>query len=394
MTYENPVVVVSHMGKVIHHSIASMNFFCGEGGCLPKEKSLKKKVLVAMSGGVDSSVAAYLLKKEGFKVTGVTMCLGVKEVSDAKPTCCGRSAVEDAKRVSRSLNIPHYVMDFSRDLEKHVIDKFVVEYLNGRTPNPCIDCNRTLKFDILLKKALTLGFDYLATGHYAKIVKKGKNHILKKAKDKTKDQSYFLYCIKKNALKSLLFPLGGLIKGEVRKIAKKAKLPVANKPESQDICFIPERNYHRFLTGRVNKPVERGPILSLKGEILGEHKGAAFYTIGQRGGLGVYHTQPLYVLSINTGENKVLVGERKDLNSNGLVAGEVNILAGNMPKNISARVRYNQKEAKCKFSQDGKKIKIIFEKPQEAITPGQSVVFYDKDTVLGGGVIEKNIKGD
>jgi len=245
-----------------------------------------------MSGGVDSSVAAYLLKKKGFDVAGVTMCLGVKESGRKKPACCGVEAINDAKRVAQKLDIPHYVMDFSGYLEKYVVRKFVSEYLNGKTPNPCVDCNTILKFDILLRKTLSLGFDYLATGHYAKIAKKNKKFLLKKAKDKIKDQSYFLYSIKKNNLKDILFPIGDFTKKEIRSIAKEAKLPVAEKKESQDICFISGKNYHGFISTRVGK-ISKGPIVDLDGKLLGEHKGAIFYTIGQRGGLGIGYKHPL-----------------------------------------------------------------------------------------------------
>ena len=344
-----------------------------------------------MSGGVDSSVTAYLLKEKGFEVAGLTMCFGVKEINKKKPACCGPQAIEDAKRVSLKLKIPHYVLDFSKDLEKNVINKFISEYTNGRTPNPCVDCNRRLKFGILLQKALSMGFDFLATGHYAKIEKKDKGFYLKRAKDNKKDQSYFLYSIKKEALKSILFPLGSLTKKEVRNIAKSIKLPVGDKHESQDICFISQRNYHGFLSERISA-VKRGPVLDLKGNALGEHKGIFFYTVGQRRGLGIGYKYPLYVLSKDAEKNEVIVGEKKDLKSRGLLAGEANILVKALPKKAYARIRYNEKEARCKISICGKKIKVLFKEPQEAITPGQSVVFYDNDTVLGGGVIEKAIR--
>ena len=349
---------------------------------------MKKKVLVAMSGGVDSSVTAFLLKKRGYEVAAITMCFGVKKIEKSKPACCGAEAIEDAKKVCRKLDIAHYVMDFSKSLEKEVISKFVSEYLEGRTPNPCVDCNKTLKFDILLKKALSLGFDFLATGHYARIGRKGKDFILKRAKDKTKDQSYFLYAIKKEALETILFPAGDFTKSEIRGIARKNNLPVADKPGSQDICFIPGKNYHDFIEERIGS-VRRGEILDLEGNILGDHKGAFFYTVGQRGGLGISHKQPLYVLSVDTKKNRLIVGEKKTLKAKGLIAEEVNVLVKKLSGKAFARIRYNQKEAECAIKACGKNLKIIFEKKQEAITPGQSVVLYKGDTVLGGGVIEK-----
>lgn len=351
----------------------------------------KKKTLVAMSGGVDSSVAAYLLKKQGYEVAGVTMCFGIKEFGRKKPACCGSESIEDAKKVCLKLRIPHYVLDFSGHLEKEIIDKFISEYTNGRTPNPCVDCNKSLKFDVLLKKAFSLGFDYLATGHYARIAHKGKDVFLKRGKDLKKDQSYFLYSIKKSALKSILFPLGEFTKEEVRVIAKKIKLPVHDKPASQDICFIPERNYHRFLSARAGTREIRGPIIHLDGTLLGSHKGASFFTVGQRGGLGVGYGHPLYVLSVNAKKNQLIVGKKEDLKSRALVAGEINMLVRKLPKRAHAQIRYNQQEARCKISlrDNENKVEVIFEEAQEAITPGQSVVFYCRDTVLGGGVIEK-----
>lgn len=346
-----------------------------------------------MSGGVDSSVSAYLLKKQKYDVAGVTMCLGLKNAGSRNKACCSPDSINDAKKVSRKLDIPHYVFDFSEHLEKHIIQKFVKEYLNGRTPNPCVDCNKILKFDILLKKALSLGFDFLATGHHARIVKKGKNFFLKKAKDKKKDQSYFLYCIDRKYLKNILFPIGGLTKENVREIARKINLPVADKKESQDLCFIPDRDRYRFISERSGR-IKKGQIVNKSGKILGEHKGAFFYTIGQRGGLGIWGEHPLYVLSIDTKKNRIVVGKKEELKSRGLIAKDLNMLSDKLPKrNIIATIRYNQGEAQCKKLEHNKNsIKVIFKKEEEAVTPGQSVVFYDSDIVLGGGIIEGSIK--
>ena len=337
-------------------------------------------------------MAAYLLKKDGFDVSGVTMCLGVKWADAKKPTCCGAQAVEDAKKVALKLKIPHYVLDFSGHLESRVIDKFMTEHLAGRTPNPCVDCNRHLKFDILLRKALALGFDFLATGHYARIEKSAKGIFLKKAKDLKKDQSYFLYPIRPGRLKNIIFPLGGLTKVKVRAIAKKAGIPVFDKPESQDICFIPDKDFGGFFR-RKDAEVASGPIVTLEGDLVGKHKGACFYTIGQRGGLGVGYRHPLYVLSKDMQRNELVVGGKEKLLAKGLVAEDINVFVRDLPKNASAKIRYNQKEARCKVTLiKGNKLKAVFDEAQEAVTPGQSVVFYDGDIVLGGGVIEEKTK--
>lgn len=349
----------------------------------------KNKVLVAMSGGVDSSVASLLLKKVGFEVVGVTMCLGVKGQDYDKPRCCGLQAIEDAKRVCEKLDIPHYVMDFSKALEEKVIAKFIGEYIKGRTPNPCIECNRFLKFDILFRKALALGFDYLATGHYAGIGQNNGSFILKKARDKNKDQSYFLYRIKKERLKSILFPLFRFRKAQVRRIAQKAGLSVAAKPESQDICFVAKKDYREFIAARIKK-LKPGPIMDLAGRVLGRHQGICFYTIGQRERLGISWRKPLYVISIDAKRNQIIVGERRNLKAKSLIAGKLNFLINELPEeNIFAKIRYGHKPARCKIKFSGNKLKVDFIRGQEAITPGQSVVLYHRDTVLGGGVIEE-----
>ena len=352
---------------------------------------MSKKVLVAMSGGVDSSVAAMLLKKEGYDVSGVTMCLGIAAEGDSA-RCCGAEAIDDAKRVCDRLKIPHYVFDYAAELENKIIAKFISEYKKGRTPNPCVECNRHLKFGSLLDKALTLGFNFLATGHYAAIEENQSGYFLVRPKDKKKDQTYFLYPIPYEKLENILFPLASLTKDEVREMAKKTFLPVAEKQESQDICFVTQKNYQEFLLGR-GQELKTGPIVDMRGNILGRHRGILFHTIGQRGGLGISHPTPLYVVSIDPDNNKIVVGEKKDLRAKGLFAGDVNMLAQNWPEQVYAKIRYRKKEALCAVTTENGRIKVIFAEEQEAITPGQSVVFYDHDRVLGGGIIEEVLHG-
>lgn len=347
---------------------------------------MDKKVLIAMSGGVDSSLAAYLLKNSGYDVTGVTMCMGVK-TCDEKVRCCGPAAVDDAKRVCHRLEIPHYTLDFSKDLEEKVISKFISEYLRGSTPNPCVDCNKFLKFGLLLEKAIAMGFDFLATGHYARIEKNNGRIVLRKGKDKVKDQSYFLYPIKKERLKSILFPLAEFTKEEVREIARKVDLPVACKPQSQDICFIQD-DYRKFISERVSN-IKPGPIVDLDGNIRGMHRGLFFYTVGQREKLGISNSTPLYVVSVDTEKNQLIVGKKKDLQARGFIASDLNLLVKDLPQEASVRIRYGHKASKCEISKQISKVKVIFKEKQEAITPGQSAVFYDNDIVLGGGVIKE-----
>jgi tRNA-specific 2-thiouridylase len=346
----------------------------------------KKKVLAAMSGGVDSSAAACLLKEAGYDVTGVTMCLGLREDGD-RTRCCGLDAIDDAKRVCDQLQIPHFVFDFAGEMRERVINKFTAEYLLGRTPNPCIDCNRFLKFGSLLGKARVMGFDYLATGHYARIEKRANSWRLLRPKDRNKDQTYFLYQIKEDDLSSLLFPLGLLNKDEVRILANKAGLHVAQKAESQDICFVTESSYGKFFQEQKVTALT-GEIVDKAGRILGRHKGIIYYTIGQRGGLGISAKTPLYVVEIDAVKNKIVVGEKKDLYSGGLIAGDINLLTAELPGKVEAKIRYRKKPACCSVQKDGDRLKVVFDEAQESITPGQAVVLYRGDEVLGGGVIE------
>ncbi|MEK7374638.1 MAG: tRNA 2-thiouridine(34) synthase MnmA [Thermodesulfobacteriota bacterium] len=347
-----------------------------------------KKVVVAMSGGVDSAVAALLLKDRGHEVVGVTMCLGVVPAEGGRAKCCGPREIEDARRVCRTLGIRHYVMDFAADLEENVIRPFVEEYCRGRTPNPCVACNRSIKFGSFLAKALAWGFDGIATGHYAGIELENGAYRLKRPKDRRKDQTYFLHAIPKEALAKVLFPLAEYTKEEVRGFAKRAGLPVFDKPESQDICFIPAEGHGAFLRSR-GAGIEPGDIADREGRVLGRHRGIACYTIGQRGGLGISSPTPLYVLKIDAARNRLVVGEKRELRSESLVADQVNWLVDAIPEEAWAKIRYAHRAARCRISQNGDRLAVRFAEPQEAVSPGQSVVFYDGVTVLGGGVIQE-----
>lgn len=340
-----------------------------------------------MSGGVDSSVAAGLLINEGYDVAGVTMHFGALTEGERKRSCTS-AAIDDAKKICDYFNIPHHVFDYAAQLEDKVIADFVSEYQKGRTPNPCVRCNRDLKFGTLLDKALSMGFDFLATGHYAAIEKNKEDYCLARPKDKKKDQTYFLYSISCERLKNILFPLAHLTKDAVRDLAKKNALPVTAKQESQDICFVTQKNAREFLLERMPE-IKPGPIVDLHGKVLGNHRGIIFHTIGQRGGLGISHPTPLYVVSIDPVKNRIIVGEKKDLMGKGLVASNINRLTKVWPAQVHAKIRYRKKEALCEVKEEKDRLKVSFAEEQEAITPGQSVVFYDHDRVLGGGIIEE-----
>jgi tRNA-specific 2-thiouridylase len=346
---------------------------------------MKKKVMVGLSGGVDSAVAASLLKDQGYETVGVTMCLGVAPSPGSKIKCCGPEEIEDAKRICRAIGIRHYILDFARELEEDVIKPFVSDYRLGITPNPCVVCNMRIKFGALLDKALAMGFDFLATGHYAGTTQTDSGPALIKAKDRRKDQTYFLYAIRQKALGNVIFPLAGLTKDEVRKIALEKNLPVSSKPESQDICFIPRGGMNAFMKGRFNH--EPGDIVDIKGRTIGRHKGIASYTVGQRTGLGISSPMPLRVISIDAQRNMIVAGERKYLFAKGLVADNINMFTQDIPERISGKIRYAHRPAACHAEISGGELIVKFEEPQESITPGQSVVIYDGETVLGGGII-------
>lgn len=364
-----------------------------------------KRVVVAMSGGVDSSVAAALLKEQGYEVVGITMCFNLADSVSKRPTCCGIQGIEDARMVAYKLGIRHYVLNMQKPLEEYVISDFCQEYLKGRTPNPCVRCNQYLKFDALLKKALSLGAKFLATGHYAGIKEvqgagfRAQGYLLKKAKDKIKDQSYFLYRLTQRQLKHILFPLGGYTKKEVRALAEEFGLPTAQKPGSQEICFLPDTDYRGFLIHRlaqINKTqisadIKPGLIIDKQRNILGQHKGIAFYTIGQRQGLGIAKGYPLYVTKIDAKDNTIVLGKKEDALKKEFLVKEPHFIFKPIKKKIVVRVkiRYNHKESQAQIGVCGKQLKVCFRKPQFAITPGQSAVFYDKDVVLGGGIIDE-----
>jgi len=355
--------------------------------------SKRPLVAVAMSGGVDSSVAALLLLRQGYQIVGLTMQLmpcGGEKIGG----CCGIEAVQSAQKVCRKLGIPHYVINLREPFRKIVIKNFIQEYAHGHTPNPCVVCNEKIKFDLLLRRAKEIGATYLATGHYATIKLSRQGFFLQKGKDKNKDQSYFLYRLKQNQLKHLLFPLGGLTKPQVRQIASKAGLPTAAKPESQEICFIPDNNYRKFLIDAASAPNRAGLIVDKKNKILGRHSGLNQYTIGQRKGLSLSSPRPLYVIKINTKNNKLIVGPETDLYQQKCLVKNINWISGAAPKlplNISAKIRYRSLAAKATLKKQGQSLLCRFAKAQRAITPGQSIVFYKGSQILGGGIIDQVI---
>ena len=350
---------------------------------------VSNRVMVALSGGVDSAVAAYLLKDQGYEVVGVTMCLGVTTQDTGKIRCCGPREIEDAKSVCRALGIGHYVLDFAPELQHFVIEPFVSEYSIGRTPNPCVECNRRIKFGVLLEKALSMGFDFLATGHYAVMERANGACLLKLPQDRKKDQTYFLAGIPREALEHIIFPLAGLTKDKVRAIAERENLPVSSKPDSQDICFIPAGGVGEFLKERIDE--NPGDIVDRKGNIIGRHRGIPFYTIGQRSGLGISRGKPQYVLSLDAELNRVIVGDRAFLSTRGLVADSVNLFVDDLPKKVYGKIRYAHAPAPCTVALENEDLFVLFDEHQEAITPGQTIVLYDNGAVLASGIIREVI---
>ena len=351
---------------------------------------MKEKVAIAVSGGVDSSVAALLLKEQGHEVAGITMSVGAGEGREDAKSSCLRD-VADARRVCRILGIPHHVADVSREMEELIVQPFMAEYQRGRTPNPCVACNRLIKFGLLLDRAASLGIDVLATGHYARIERRQGVACLMRSRETRKDQTYFLHAVRRQTLDRVRFPLAALMKEEVKQIARKHGLPVSDKPESQDICFIPGEGYGAFLRAR-SIPVSPGEFVDGSGQVLGRHRGVALYTIGQRARLGGLAGAPLYVHAVDAEKNRVILGEKADLLAPGLIANRVNLLVDELPERAIAKIRYAHRGVPCRVSLEGDSLRVIFDEPQEAVTPGQSVVLYDRDMVLGGGVIEEGVR--
>ena len=355
----------------------------------------KKTVVVGLSGGVDSSVAAYLLKEQGYDVIGVTMQIWQEEDSctvEENGGCCGLSAVEDARRVAQKLDIPYYVMNFRKEFQKQVIDYFTREYLEGRTPNPCIACNRYVKWESLLKRSLEIGADYIATGHYARVEQlPNGRYAIRNSVTAKKDQTYALYNLTQEQLARTLMPVGAYTKDEIRKIAEEVGLLVAHKKDSQEICFVPDNDYAGFIKNSTGKTIPKGNFVLADGKVIGEHQGIIHYTIGQRKGLTLSMGHPVFVTKIRPDSNEVVIGENEDLFVNTLICDRVNFMAmegldGEV--RLKAKIRYNHPGAECVISpaEDGK-VRVTFDQPQRAITPGQAVVFYQGEYVAGGGII-------
>lgn len=356
-----------------------------------------KKVVVGMSGGVDSSVAALLLQKQGYEVIGVTMQIWQEESVEAQEEnggCCGLSAVDDARRVAERLGIPYYVMNFRKEFQENVIDYFVDSYLHGSTPNPCIACNRYVKWESLLRRSLEIGADYIATGHYARVEQlPNGRYSLRMSATAAKDQTYALYNLTQEQLAHTLMPVGEFDKDEIRRIAEEAGLPVAHKAESMDICFVPDGDYAGFIARESGAEVCPGYFVDTEGNILGEHKGITHYTIGQRKGLGIAMGYPVFVTGIRPETNEVVLGSNEDLFTTRVLANNLNFMSEECfdpEKKYLGKIRYSHRGDICQVHMIGEDaLECVFERPQRAPTPGQALVLYDGDYVAGGGVIIK-----
>lgn len=350
---------------------------------------MDKVIAVAMSGGVDSSLTASMLLEQGYKVIGITLRLWVSDTDEDDIPL----AVTDAKKMCDFLGIEHHVVDARHTFKDNVVDYFINEYAAGRTPNPCVFCNKNIKFDLLLQKALELGATHMVTGHYAQVMynEEKKRYELHKGADPRKDQSYVLYTLNQDILSKLMFPLGAQPKTKTREMAHDADLPVADKPDSEDICFLPNHNYQGFIEREINRPVKPGNIVHENGEVLGRHNGLYNYTIGQRKGLGVAYSYPLYVIRLDGEKNEVVVGPNESLFTTTMICRNYNFLDGVIPERLEAdgKIRYAANPSPCvaTIEPDGT-MKVVFKEPQRAITPGQSVVFYEGTRVVGGGVID------
>lgn len=358
---------------------------------------MKEKVVVGMSGGVDSSVAAYLLKEQGYDVIGVTMQIWQDEdvfKQAEEGGCCGLSAVEDARRVAAVLGIPYYVMNFKADFQEKVIDYFVSEYERAYTPNPCIACNRYVKWESLLHRSMEIGADYIATGHYARIMQlPNGRYSIRNSVTAAKDQTYALYNLTQEQLRRTLMPVGDYEKSEIRNIAEKIGLPVASKSDSQDICFVPDHDYASFIKNETGKTYAPGNFVDEQGNILGQHKGLIHYTIGQRKGLGITAATPLFVKELRPETNEVVICKNEELFTDTCILSNVNYMAeAQIPEGTRAigKVRYSHAGAPCTlYPMENGMLRCVFDEPQRAMTPGQAGVFYQEDHVLCGGTIER-----